>query len=100
MGPVLYSRDLYIQQCLLHLNDEKGTYEIIDKPKDVVLQDLLNSHKKDNVAVGRLTSTFLRWAEDSIRSKRLCKFYIIWKLHKKADTRGVRSRPIASNIGC
>ena len=106
MGPVIYSRDLYIQQCLLHLNDEKGTYEIIDKPKDVVLQEtfqklknLLNSHKKDNVAVGRLTSTFLRWAEDSIRSQRLCKFYIIWKLHKKADTRGVRSRPIASNIG-
>ena len=28
-----------------------------------------------------------------------CKFYVIWKLHKKANAQGVRSRPISSNIG-
>ena len=29
---------------------------------------------------------------------RLCKFYIVWKLHKAADATGVRSRPIAAAI--
>ena len=30
---------------------------------------------------------------------KLCKFYLAWKLHKKANALGVRSRPIASKIG-
>ena len=29
----------------------------------------------------------------------LCKFYVIWKLHKPANVQGVRTRPISPNIG-
>ena len=105
MGPVLYSRDLYVQQCLLHLKDDKGTYEKIYKSKEVILKEtllklkkLLNAYKDDE-DIRKLSSKFLRWAEESVENKILCKFYIIWKMHKKADKRGGRSRPIASNTG-
>ena len=105
MGPVLYSRDLYVQQCLLHLKDDKGTYEKIKKSKEDILKEtllklkkLLNAYKDDE-DLRKLSSKFLRWAEESVKNKILCKFYIIWKMHKKADKRGGRSRPIASNTG-
>ena len=39
-GPVLYSRNLYLEQCLLHLYDDKGTYEDTEKPKDLILEDV------------------------------------------------------------
>ena len=35
-GPVLYSRDLYLKQCYLHLYDDKGTYEHTEKPADLI----------------------------------------------------------------
>ena len=49
-GAVLYSRDLYLEQCLLHLYDDKGTYEHTEKPKDLILGDVsrrLNNLLKD-----------------------------------------------------
>jgi hypothetical protein len=39
-GPVLYSRDLYLEQCKKHLFDGKGTYEYTEKPKDLILEDV------------------------------------------------------------
>ena len=38
-GPVLYSHNLYLKQCTLHLHDDKGTYEHIEKPKNLILAD-------------------------------------------------------------
>ena len=38
-GFVLY-RDLYLEQCLLHLYDNKGTYEHTEKPEDPILEDV------------------------------------------------------------
>ena len=105
-GPVLYSRDLYLKQCHLLLYDEKGTYMHTAKPKDLILQEVVHRLKclvhdclGIEPATRSLANTLKRWADDSLNQGRLCKFYVIWKLHKQANSRGVRSRPIASNIG-
>lgn len=44
-GPVLYSRDLYIEQCEKHLRDVKGTYQHTEKPRDLILQDVVQRLK-------------------------------------------------------
>mmetsp|Transcript_72495 Transcript_72495/g.193732 ORF Transcript_72495/g.193732 Transcript_72495/m.193732 type:complete len:153 (-) Transcript_72495:164-622(-) len=83
-----------------------GTYELITTTKDEVVCNLLTKMKdmlkplhKMSPSLDRLANTLLSWAEAATQKKTLCKFYIIWKLHKKANHLGVRSRPIASNIG-
>ena len=105
-GPVLYSRDLYLEQCRKLLLDDKGTYEYTDQPKDLILSSLVRRLKSlVNECLGgesktqALARTLTKWADDSLERGRLCKFYVIWKLHKQANAQGVRSRPIASNIG-
>jgi len=105
-GPVLYSRNLYLEQCQKHLFDDKGTYEYTEKPKDLILEDvtrrlknLLNDCFGKESATKSLAQTLTRWAEDSLKRARLANFYVIWKLHKKANAQGVRSRPISNNIG-
>ena len=40
-GPVLYSCDLYLEQCMLHLLDDMGTYQFTEKPKDLILIDVV-----------------------------------------------------------
>jgi hypothetical protein len=104
-GPVLYSRDLYIKQCQMHLYDKKRTYEYTEKPKDLILLDvarrlknLLNDCFRNDPTTKPLACTLTRWADDSVKQIRLADFYLICKLHKKANAQGVRSRPI-SNIG-
>ena len=105
-GPVLYSRDLYLEQCKMHLLDDKGTYQFTDKPKDLILKDV--THRLKNLVdqcfsndpkTKSLAQTLKKWADDSKKRGRLANFYVIWKLHKEANRHGVRTRPIASNIG-
>ena len=105
-GPVLYSRDLYVKQCLLHLRDDKGTYRYTKKPKDLILDDFVQRLKNlvhdcfgYESATKSLARTLTKWADDSLTRGRLSKFYVMRKLHKQANAQGVRSRPIASNIG-
>jgi hypothetical protein len=45
-GPVLSSRDLYLELCRKHLFDGKGTYEYTEKPKDLILEDVTSRLKK------------------------------------------------------
>ena len=40
-GPVVYSKDLYREQCRLHLEDDKGTYGKVEKTKEDILEDVL-----------------------------------------------------------
>ena len=89
-GPVLYLREKYTEQCKLHLFDGKGTYEKISQTKAEVLQNLLQRIKtliqpmrKQHPALQRLAYTIQTWAEYAVKANVLCKFYIIWKLHKK-----------------
>ena len=105
-GPVLYSRDLYLEQCKKHLFDEKNTYEHTEKPKDFILNDVVRRLKNllhdcfgNDSATQSLAQTLTKWADDSRKRDRLANFYVIWKLHKKANAQGVRSRPISNNIG-
>ncbi len=44
-GPVLYSRDLYLEQCKKHLFNEKGTYQYTEKPKDLIREDVTSRLK-------------------------------------------------------
>ncbi len=43
--------------------------------------------------------TLTKWADDSVKRELPANFYVIWKLHKKANVQGVRSRQISNNIG-
>jgi hypothetical protein len=40
-GPVVYSKDLYREQCQLHLEDDKGTYGKVEKTKEDILENVL-----------------------------------------------------------
>ena len=97
---------IYLEQCQKHLFDGKGTYEYTDKPKDLILEDVTRRLKtllydcfRTEPATKSLAQTLTKWADDSLKRARLANFYVIWKLHKKANAQGVRSRPISNNIG-
>ena len=41
-GPVIYSKDLYAEQCRLHLEDDKGTYgKIVNQTKEDIIEEIL-----------------------------------------------------------
>jgi hypothetical protein len=105
-GLVLYSSDKYIQQCRLYLYDDKGTYETVALSRNKILEMLLEKLTKmlrpycqDCPAIQQLSGNFLKWACHSVAKGTLCHFYVVWTLYKGANSRGVRSRPIAPNIG-
>ena len=71
-GPVLYSRDLCLEQCKKHLFDAQGTYEYTAKPKDLILFDvatrlksLLNDCFSNDPTTESLAQTLTKWADDS-----------------------------------
>ena len=86
-GPVLYSRDLYLDQCKLvklHLKDGKGTHERISESKKQILvcvvnrlKYLLAAYSESGSAVEQLSKTFLTWASASLERDKLCKLYEI-----------------------
>ena len=63
------------------------------------LNFLLDECFINDQTIKSLAQTLKKWAKHSVIRGRLANFYLIWKLHKKANTRGVRTRPIASTIG-
>ena len=63
------------------------------------LKYLLAAYSEPCSAVEQLPKTYLKWASASLERDKVCKFYVIWKLHKKEKALRVRSRPITSNIG-
>jgi hypothetical protein len=82
-----------------------GTYEYTD-PKDTILKDvalmlknLLNDCFGNDPATKSLAQTLTKLTDDSLKRDRLANFYVIWKLHNKANAQGVRSRPISNNMG-
>ena len=65
LGPVLFSRDLCLHQCKLHLKDGKGTYERIRESKKQIsvsvvdkLKYLLVAFSKSGSAVEQLPNIF------------------------------------------
>ena len=63
------------------------------------LKCMLAAYSEPSSAIEQLSKTSLKWASASLERDKLCNFYVIWKLHKKANALGVRSSSIASNIG-
>jgi hypothetical protein len=63
------------------------------------LTKMLRPYCQDCPAIQQLSGNFLKWARHSVAKGTLCRFYVVWRLHKGANSRGVRSRPIAPNIG-
>ena len=106
IGPVISSRELVKEQCRLNLEDEKGTYcHIVDQSREDILDEilyrLLNAllpFKSKGEAWQWVCDTLLRHSREAAKTGRLCKFYIIWKLHKTANSLGLRSRPITAAI--
>ena len=105
-GAVVYSKDLFKEQCLLHLEDGKGTYwKISDRTKEDILEDVLLQlrgiilpFKRQGEGWAMVVDSINRDSTKAAARGRLCKFYIIWKLHKAASATGLRSRPIAAAI--
>jgi hypothetical protein len=92
----------------MHLYDTKRTYEYTENPKDLILLDVALSQRLKNLlkhcfgndpTTKPLECTLTRWADDSVKRNRLANFYVIWKLHKKANAQGVTSRLISNNFG-
>jgi hypothetical protein len=106
LGSVVYSKDLFKEQCLLHLEDRKGTYcKIVDQTKEDILEDvflklrlILVPFKKHGQGWANMAESIIRDSKSVVKKGKLCKFYIIWKLHKAASASGLRSRPIAAAI--
>ena len=105
-GAVVYSKKLFKEQCLLHLEDGKGTYcKIVDQTREDILEEILSRlrmilipFKTRGMGWAHVAESILRDSNTAVKGGRLCKFYIIWKLHKAANAAGMRSRPIAAAI--
>ena len=105
-GAVVYSKELFKEQCLLHLEDSKGTYcKIADQTREDILKEILSRLRGTLIPFKALGEGWKQVAESIIRDSkraalagRLCIFYIIWKLHKAANASGLRSRPIAAAL--
>ena len=63
------------------------------------LKNLLTDCFSNDPTSKSLAHTLMKWTDDSLKRDRLANFYVIWKLHKKANAQGMRSRPISNNIG-
>ncbi len=87
--------------------ENSGTYEYTAKPKYLILTSVSRRLKNQlNDCLGKvesttksLTHTLTKWIDYSIKRACLANFYLIWKLLKKANAQGVRTRPISNNIG-
>ena len=107
LGAVIYSKSLFKEQCRLHLEDGKGTYnKITERSRGDILEDIelnlrlrLSRFKEKGAGWVDVVRSIVRDTQEAARTGRLCKFYILWKLHKAASTSGLRSRPIAAAIG-
>ena len=105
-GAVVYSKDLFKEQCRLHLEDGKGTYyKHVGRSNEDILSDVLNRLQRllepfKQLGEGWKSVVFsiLRDAKREAEGGKLCRFYIIWKLHKAANAAGGRSRPIAAAL--
>jgi hypothetical protein len=102
LGPVLSSQDLNFRQIELHIRDQAGTYEEITGVSKRQLIDVgIDKLERLKISCPKFKSllerfiVFARWCADK---EKLCKVFILWKLHKKPKDNGMESRLIAPNI--
>jgi hypothetical protein len=80
-------------------------WKTVDQTKEDILDEIssrlrmiLIPLKKQGMGWAHVAESILRDSNMAVKGGRLCKFYIIWKLHKVANAAGLRSRPIAAAI--
>lgn len=102
LGPVLSSGDLVRKQLHLHLFDEAGTYrEVLHRSKIEIIMEGIERLERLAITYPKfssLISRFALYARWCAEKERLCKVFILWKLHKKPKDNGLESRLIAPNI--
>jgi hypothetical protein len=81
---VIYSKDLYREQCRLHLEDDKGTYGKVEKTKEDIpddvflkLKGILMHFKKHDEGWKSVCESILRDATDVVKEGKLCKIDLI-----------------------
>ncbi len=79
----------------LHQTREDILEEILSR-----LCMILILFKKQGMGWAHVAESILCDSSTAAKGGRLCKFYIIWKLHKAANAAGMRSLPIAAAINC
>ena len=107
LAPVVYSKSLFKEQCLLHLEDAKGTYrQVYDRSTEDIMDDItrrlshvLSPFKSKGEGWSHLVESLVKDSKKLAARGKVCKFYILWKLHKAASASGLRSRPITAAVG-
>ena len=80
LGAVVYSKDLFKEQCLLHLEDSKGTYrKIEDQTKEDILKLrlVLLPFKKHGLGWANIAESIIRDSKNALNKGKLCNFYVI-----------------------
>ncbi len=81
-GAVAYSRKLFTEQCLLHLEVGKGTYcKTVDQTREDILEEVLSRlrtilipFKKEGMGWAHVAESILRDSSNEVRTGRLCTF--------------------------
>ena len=98
MGPVAMSKNLFIEECFVHLYDKVGTYILLGHGKETKeaicneleskVRELMNA-MKGVAGFQKMAATYGAAAIDAARQGKLATCYVIPKLHKT---------PIASRL--
>jgi hypothetical protein len=103
LGPVLSSSDLVLRQAQLQLQDDAHTYrEIVGKTKLQIIEEGIKQLEGLQITFPKfayLLERFVYFAKWCADKPRLCKVFVLWKLHKKPKDNGLESRLIAPNCG-
>jgi hypothetical protein len=95
-GPVISSRELVREQCLLNLEDAKDTCSrIVDQSRQDIIDDILGRllsilrpFKLRGEAWKLVCDSLIKDSRETAKKGRLSKFYITWKLQKTANFLG------------
>jgi hypothetical protein len=103
LGPCAVKRDQYIEDCLVHLQNE-SCYRIISDTDAALASDLLEDEieawlKKYKNNVEPMHRRYIKQHMDSVRKSPFGQFYILYKIHKGLDKNGRWStRPVCSDV--
>ena len=103
-GTIIISMNIFIEQVLKHLKDNKGTFCIIKESNQEILAQInrkfeeavrpFDDTKKNSPAIRSVIRKLREWNSIAIDKGKLCSCYILAKVHKPPDENGVFTRLI------